>query len=630
MTINLIDDLITKKKYKKAQQLIKKQVKQGESLKLLEQEAICCFYLKQLKQSVLKYQKLLDYDIEPSKRVSFLNNLAITYNQLKQPDLVQKTYLQSINLDASANNAFAREQYCIAAIQNGDFSQVLEYVEPLLGLAAYSDNAHVMQLDAAIYQKKSPLINALLKRLAVTLSQFKEKHVTILINVLIKHHYETQLKTLLIANESHFKDAPWYDRLVNRPIEAAVNQSNTLPDKCDVKGSNKALVNLIKKLIESNEQAGAFFSPLIKVMANDTDLSIITTQSVEKNIPLLDIPLSCMPLLCDYSLSIENNALVCKAHKKQCNPNANTTMLLMIEIYNQTKKLKEWKVSSPFFSLIDYPVLLNALVEGKKNTSKITNFYRLAQQGKKDKLLIESFFGARVFSYKSDKLKQQGIKSETEKGLLSIIDFINHKTGSTYYRSTQNGIGVNAPANQLADDELFVQYNYFDPLGTLLIYGFVDLNSPYLFSVPVILTLQDGREAHVLGNNPFGNETVTDSGKHLAKYLPTITPLKTGVSLDSLSIPNANNIGLLREVLTTVVKSIAGSKKLTDRILLSEVNVLEKQLLQLNLQYWNNLERVFQQQNELPEIVYIQIESLITFSKKHIMYYANHFGIAMF
>ncbi|WP_405598804.1 MULTISPECIES: hypothetical protein [unclassified Pseudoalteromonas] len=633
MAMNLIDNLITKKKYKKAHQLIKKQAKQGESLKLLEQEVICCFYLKQLKQSVLIYKRLLGYNIEASKKVGFLNNLAITYNRLKQPNLVQATYLQSINLDASAHNAFAREQYCIAAIQNSDFSQVLEHVEPLLGLAAYSDNAHVMQLDAAIYQQKRPLIDALLKTLAATLSQFKDKHVAILINVLIKHNYKTQLKTLFIANENRFKATVWYDELVNQSSEKTlITNNNTLPGKCGVEGSNKALVNSIKKLIDSSEQAGAFFSPLIKIMASDAGLSIITTQPVVKNTLLLDIPISCMPLLCDYSLSVENNILVCKAHKQQHNPNANTTMSLMIDIYNQTNKLKEWQVSSPFFSLSDYPMLLSALVEGKKNTSKVIDFYRLSQEGRKDKLLIESFFGARVFSYKNEKLKNQGIKSvsETEKGLLSVIDFVNHRIGSTYYRSTENGIGLTAPANQLIDSELFVQYNYFDPLGTLLIYGFVDLSSPYLFSVPVNMQLSDGREAQVLGNNPFGNETVSDSGKHLAKYVPNITKINNGITLDSLSIPDITNINQLRDVLTTVAKSVTLNDNLTDTALMAEVYSLEKQLLQLNLKYWYHLEWLFEQQNNVPVIASEQLESLIGFAKKHISQYANHFGVALF
>jgi len=259
-------------------------------------------------------------------------------------------------------------------------------------------------------------------------------------------------------------------------------------------------------------------------------------------------------------------------------------------------------------------------------------FSQLNLDGNKDKLLIESFFGARTFGYKNEELKRQGLKTvnQSERGLLSVIDFINHRFSSGHFKHSGNGVCVEAPANQGESDELFVHYNYFDPLGTLLIYGFVDLSSPYLFSVPIKLSLLDGRTLNVLGTNPFGNNTVSDSGKHFLKYLPTITKVKNEIVLDSLTIPELSNIDLLRNVLTTVVKSLASDKALTDTALLSEVYALEKQLLQLNLKYWHQLEVLFKQQENVPEIAYQQLESLIVFSKKHISQYANHFGVSLF
>jgi hypothetical protein len=260
------------------------------------------------------------------------------------------------------------------------------------------------------------------------------------------------------------------------------------------------------------------------------------------------------------------------------------------------------------------------------------NFYKLQLENKKDKLLLDSFLGARIFGYKKEQLARQNIKVEgdSEAGLLSVIDFINHRLASSYYQDSSQGIGISSPAGQGENDELFVQYNYFDPLSTLLIYGFVDLSSPFLFSVPVNMQLAEGREAQVLGNNPFGNETVSASAKHLAKYVPNIIKIDKGITLDSLSIPDLTNINQLRDVLTTVVKSVALNDNLTDSALMAEVYSLEKQLLQLNLKYWHHLEQLFNQQDNVPVIATEQLESLIGFAKKHISQYANHFGTALF
>ena len=633
MAIDLINDLITKKKYKKAQQLIKKHLKQqGESLELLELEAHCCFYLKQLKQSVIIYKKLLNYSVSNSVRVGFLNNLAVTYNQLKQPNLILDTYKQSVNLDPSANNAFAREQYCITAIQNNQPSDVLDYIDPLLSLADYSDNAHIMKLDAAIQVGNTQAVESTLKKLQLILGSFKDTHAALLMNVLKKHGYNEQLTALLVANKARFAAMPGYDELTSEQPKTTTELVTPKRENYRVEGSNKILVKLINKLINTNEQAGAFFSPLIDIVANEHGLSIKTPYPVIKKTPLINIPLTCMPLLCDYDLTVNNNNLLCKPHNQQCNPAANDTMALMVDIYNQTNKLKDWQQSSVFFSLANHPELLNSLVAGKKHVFKIMNFYKLHLENKKDKLLLDSFLGARIFGYKKEQLARQNIKVEgdSEAGLLSVIDFINHRLASSYYQDSSQGIGISAPAGQGENDELFVQYNYFDPLSTLLIYGFVDLSSPYLFSVPVNMQLADGREAQVLGNNPFGNETVSDSGKHLAKYVPNIIKIDKGITLDSLSIPDLTNINQLRDVLTTVVKSVALNDNLTDTALMAEVYSLEKQLLQLNLKYWHHLERLFKQQDNVPVIASEQLDSLIDFAKKHISQYANHFGTALF
>ncbi|WP_024611179.1 hypothetical protein [Pseudoalteromonas sp. TB64] len=634
MTLELIENLVNNKKYKKALLLIKKQIKkEGESLIFLTLEARCYFYSKQFKQSALVYKKLLNYSLNNDMKVAFLNNLATIHGVLKEYSLALESYGQSISLCSSAKNAFAREQYCIISLQINLPNDTLTMVDPLLSITQYADKALVLKLDAALALSKTVIINNLLKSIEIKLNHFNQKNIFQLIKVLRKHTYENELKAIFIANAQYFKAESWYKTVVAEvePI-AKENKTAVTFNKYVVEGTNDRLITLIEELIHSNELQGAFFSPTIKIVANDFGLSIKTRENIGINTRLIEIPIECLPLLCDYNLTIKNETLICKPKKQQANPSANNSMALMVEIYNETNKLADWKQSSPFFNLLTQPDLLSMLIDGKKYNHKIMNFYKLALNGDFDDLLLSSFIGSRIFCYKKEELKKQGVKiaAQTENGLLSVIDFINHKVDSTFYKSEGSGVNINSPAGQSSDAELYVQYNYFDPLTTLLVYGFVDLTAPNLFSVPIEISLINGQKVEISGNNPQGNNTVSEQGKHFSNYLPKVIELNSGFKLDNLSIPDQNSIDLLRNILITVVKSIFSKSTLNDETLLEEVYSIERQVLQLNLEYWNNLERVFKLQKNMSVLASEQVGSLITFSKMHIKNYANHFGIVLF
>jgi len=249
----------------------------------------------------------------------------------------------------------------------------------------------------------------------------------------------------------------------------------------------------------------------------------------------------------------------------------------------------------------------------------------LAKNNKK--LALDGFFGSRTFTYTKEKLADAGIIINTvsELGLLSIIDFLNHKVHATNYHTEQGNLCV-AGKTDATNQELFVHYNNFDPLLTYLIYGFVDTNAPWLFNVPMHITCSNGVRIDILGNaGRTDADSYSKTGDYLAEYLPNIAAKNSKhYGVDKLVIPSKNHNHLLREALTVLIKSIDTDNYFnTDQEFNNEVLLLELQIISKNLEYWREVEILNKENNT-------EVSLLTSTAKKHISNYANGLGITLF
>ena len=327
-----------------------------------------------------------------------------------------------------------------------------------------------------------------------------------------------------------------------------------------VVGGNSELVGLVNELLKYNELLGAKFHPNLRIVETKGELCVKIYHQTNKTEKLLDIPAKCMPLLSDFNFELDaKDNLIATPIAQPTNPDGINTMLLLQKIYNSSDKISHWKNTFPFITLQEFPQFLKQLVAGKPQSSKIQSFCQLMEEKQFDELIIKSFLGSREFGYKQQELMKSGIVStkESEIGLLSIIDFLNHKIGSNRYISHNGRVSVSGLACQTTQ-ELFVQYNHYDPLLTYLIYGFVDLDSPYVFSVPIELTLFNRDKLEVFGNTTIiKDDMVPDDLKHLSVYLPEVCTQPDGIiQVDKIVIPNTSESHLLREVLTVMLNTI--------------------------------------------------------------------------
>jgi hypothetical protein len=383
---------------------------------------------------------------------------------------------------------------------------------------------------------------------------------------------------------------------VNRLRQGELTQVITSDDD-----SATAITQRLLELIES--MSGSFDCDIKFVIANG-ELSIKSKSLTDQT--HLSMPMQCIPLLTDYHLSITDPLrLVATPKDKLINKHAVPIMELLVSLYNASGKLRAWQRHFIFLGLANHSQAIVSLLDFRPVRSKVKRYKQHYDQQNWSALLLESFIGSREFSFEQQHFIATNIrlKQDTEPGLLAVVDFLNHHMDSPGYQ-------INAQAGRLniigsadkANGELFVQYGRFDPLQTLLIYGFVDQKSSILYSGKLEIDLLAGNTLCVVSfsgglsrKSPLPNDF-----EHLKNIIPPgIKRDSDKIIVSDLLIPQCSDNDQLSQVIEFVLQQTDNANVYSnDLILQREIAYVKKQLIALNYQYWLSFE-----QQHLPVIL---------------------------
>lgn len=408
-----------------------------------------------------------------------------------------------------------------------------------------------------------------------------------------------------------------------------------MPNQVKIIGGNLNAIALIQELLDELLQAGAVISDKLSFIVDDGNLSIHCDNNNVSRKNLLSIPLECMPLLADFDFSVTDKLqIISKPKQTVLNKQGLRFMQLMIDLYNETEKLKYWSGVFPIIALKDHPKLISALLNAKALNKKANNFKSLYNNQQWNELLLTSFFGSREFIYQADKLKKSGINTnnKSEKGLLNVIDFLNHKTGASGYSiNAENALIINS-SPEVATGEVFVEYNYLDPLMSYVFYGFVDRTSSWTFSVMLELFTLKGNSLLIM-NNPAINKTkLTKDLESINKYIPgDIQTNGVNIAVSHMVIPNKENHAALRKVINYILLTTDKVARYMDASYLQqEILHIEKQLIEKNYGYWKALEGDTElallktSNNEIVRAALTQLNNLTKINLQHIQNYIDH------
>lgn len=406
----------------------------------------------------------------------------------------------------------------------------------------------------------------------------------------------------------------------------------------DVNASKCSVGNAIANILNQLKQQGATLNDKLLFNGENDVLSLQLDRECLSEETLLIIPLTCMPLLADYKLRLKSSfELDVKKSNRVLNPSAEKVMSLMVELYNKTDKLKVWNDCFPFITLKKQNQILKTLISFRLQGEKLSSYWRMLESREYDKLLVESFLGSREFTYKKDALASAGIHTanDSEKGLLAIIDFLNHKMGdSTYQINRDTGCMEIHASNVDESGEVFVQYGFMDALQTYLTYGFVDVSAPILFSGKIQFRLKSGLNFVILGMAGGLQRTVPlpSEQQHLNQYLPPgIKRQDEHIVVNELVIPSGEQLSYLSESLSIIIKQCDVDNIYKDEsILESEIQHIEQQVLTLNIQFWQQfaglVERAIKSDSQFNNTTAQDLQTLIDTSITHCKSYAAHKG----
>jgi tetratricopeptide (TPR) repeat protein len=630
---NQAKQLIQQEKFKKALQILVKLNRGNTSLlQPLELEAYCLFKLKQHKRAAIRWQQALNLSPNNKHIINKLVSCHAIQGNIKDAILAAE---QSIKIDPTLNNANTYFQLTDLYNQQKNFEKVIEMAQKLKGISKYAYEAKLAIINSLIQLERKADAKQNLVQTLVDLVHYSKQQIGFILESLHQLGLQKELNETLTKLEALYVGDTWLSALIEQYLTSPAQQTpndypnsetSTLPAAVQIIGENQEVVSIIKRLVNYSQKKGGYFHPCLKIIEQDGNLSIHA--SVDSKQKLLSIPLENMPILTDFKFSLVGNELTCRDKKNQINPSAAPVMKMLVEIYNHTNKFEMWAKSFPFTRLQQHDALLELLFMPYSLSPTIQRYTHLLRTGAQEQLILDSFWRSRVFNFNKARLKQAGIKTKEKNvyGLLGIIDFLNHRSGENGFltSSSTNDISIETLPDK-ETNEVFVQYNLEDPLKTLLIYGFVDLSSPWLFSVPVAIKLNTGREVAIYYNHsPASTDSLPEKIRHLARYLPnTIERKQNKVTLNMLTLPEKGKQKALKVMLSYCLFG-KSDLKISD-FQLKEVLQLQDVLIQANMDFWRKLKALIQQakeQDEKPnDYIFTELDTLAEFGIEHIKSY---------
>jgi tetratricopeptide (TPR) repeat protein len=474
--VSQVEQLFEKKKYKKALLLLKKINKKQSSFRTINLTASCYFYDKKYTQANLYFVQALSLASNNNEKIELLINLGNTQVKLNHLGKAIEHYIALLAIDGSLETSKHRATLCSIASEQQNHQVINEYAPKLLMLLEYADAALYLLVQSNLLMPDNDKnIDFYLKKLNAQMTTFDASNAVRFLALGLACENQNHINKLTDIVGKKFSHEQWFKDYQAQKVGSKQNKPFDVVamPKERVVGNNIELVGLVNELLKQNELLGAKFHLNLRIIEVDGALCVKIynqTSQTNKTQKLLDIPLKCMPLLSDFNFELDTkNNLVATPIKQPINPDAINIMLLLQKIYNSSHKIKHWQQIFPFIALQAFPQLLKKLAAGKPLNAKIQTFCQLLENKQYDELTLKSFLGSREFGYKQQVLKKGGIVSakDGELGLLSVIDFLNHKTGSNKFISHNGNISVSGLACQTTQ-ELFVEYNHYDPLLTYL------------------------------------------------------------------------------------------------------------------------------------------------------------------
>ncbi len=340
-------------------------------------------------------------------------------------------------------------------------------------------------------------------------------------------------------------------------------------------------------------QHGAWFHRDLQVHAEQGELSLRSRSTDPVRMSYLRVPLKLMPVLDDFTLTSDGKRLLCKPQRTDIPQAQRILMEAMLDLYNLTDKLTHWENSYLGFRK-DQDEALQYLFSARQNSTCQAVHNNMKRGLAYEQTLADSFISSRKFIMRADSLNaSERQHPQDSMVLLPLIDSLNHRSGADGFKSFQHAstssMRIYAQPHG-EQNELFVSYNHYDPVDTLLIYGFVDESADLFFSVPCTITVDSLKIS--IGNprrqfsDPYTHPSLKELGRDAINMTP---PLNQEMQIAGIPIPPAEDFNKLR-ILAGVIGEASGLVNSARDLNIFRQGFIEK-LLEYNIAWWQTMEQ---------------------------------------
>ena len=274
-----------------------------------------------------------------------------------------------------------------------------------------------------------------------------------------------------------------------------------------IRSRNKEAQKLVSELVAKLTDAGAFFHPALQIDIKGAEFNFSSRKKLKADDELVTLPLRCMPLLDDFSWSLDARQNLCWAPVEA--PLAADYDLhkdivgLLVRFYNRFGKLADYASLSPvvqFANQRPFVECLLALAHEQPFQAKLNEGI--------DQLVIHAFWHGRIFSdYLTERLH-----------LIPVMEFFDHSiyVDNFFWDNLQDGQRALHKTYQPAGDTkaLFARYEIMDNLHAFVKYGFVDEKTFFVQSQPFSLQLDEGVCLEV------GYQSASSNQQHVTDWEP--------------------------------------------------------------------------------------------------------------
>lgn len=360
----------------------------------------------------------------------------------------------------------------------------------------------------------------------------------------------------------------------------------------DIQTDNPEIEKSLRRIIKTAEEAGASFADDMTISCLDNYMTVFAPAHLHGENSMMRVPSAALPPVDFFKVALKGDDLYVASYDKNQDLAASQIKLmeLMLELYNITGKIKDYRQTSPWLFFHKHHELRDHILKGRD--AKTVSDLLSCEDYSSDKEIIETYFKSRKLGFRS---RPEAPPSPV---LMPILDCLNHHLQSPSYISInepeQTGLAVKASVPVPGSDECFVRYGPYDALDTLVNYGFAATDDIPVFTRSVVTEIDfvdygAGKlviHGHTVSNMP------RQSPPELADipfFQPTIvmhSPDRLEVS--HILIPGPRNPRALHRVLAFLIRG--GVKpQATNQELLDMISLAEQTIINNNKDYYKTL-----------------------------------------